>query len=66
MSADMMIIHVRDRLLRAARDLMEGTEPSLPHTPELFRAPVPQRIVRAGDAVEPVVESLREVVGVAD
>ncbi|HTE84883.1 MAG TPA: Rieske 2Fe-2S domain-containing protein [Dehalococcoidia bacterium] len=59
-SADAMIIRVRDRLLRAARDLLEGTEPSLPHKPELFRAAMPQTVVKAGEAVEPVVQRLRE------
>ena len=64
-SADAMIIRVRDRLLRAARDLMEGTEPSLPHKPELFRAPTKQTYMKAGEPIEPLVASVREAAGVA-
>lgn len=63
-SADAMIIKVRDRLLQAARDLMEGTEPLLPHRPELFWPAAPQTVLREGEALEPAVDSLRAAVGV--
>jgi nitrite reductase/ring-hydroxylating ferredoxin subunit len=64
-SADAMIIRVRDRLMAAARDLMEGTEPSLPHNPELFRvAAARQAVLKPGDPIEPLVESHRQPVAV--
>jgi hypothetical protein len=36
-SSDYMIIHVRQRLLKAAKDLMNGIEPEGPFKPEVFR-----------------------------
>jgi len=36
-SSDYMIIHVRQRLLKAARDLAQGIEPEGPFHPEVFR-----------------------------
>ena len=64
-SADAMIIKVRDRLLQAARDLMEGTEPSLPSRPELFWPAAPQTVLKADEPLEPAVEKLREAAGAA-
>jgi phthalate 4,5-dioxygenase oxygenase subunit len=63
-SADAMIIKVRDRLLQAARDLLEGTEPSLPHQPHLFWPAAPQTVLGAEDPLQPAVDSLREAAGV--
>jgi phthalate 4,5-dioxygenase len=63
-SADAMIIKVRDRLLKAARDLLEGTEPSLPQRPDLFWPQAPQTLLQAGEPLEPAVEKLREAAGV--
>jgi hypothetical protein len=60
-----MIIRVRDRLLRAARDLMEGTEPSLPHKPELFRAPTKQTYLKPDESIEPLIVSHREPAAMA-
>jgi hypothetical protein len=36
-SSDYMIIHVRQRLLKAARDMANGVEPDGPFRPEVFR-----------------------------
>ena len=36
-AADYMIIHVRNRLLRAARDMKNGVDPEGPFHPEVFR-----------------------------
>jgi hypothetical protein len=36
-SSDYMIIHVRQRLLRAAKDMAQGKEPDGPFHPEVFR-----------------------------
>jgi hypothetical protein len=36
-SSDYMIIHVRQRLLKAAKDMQRGVEPEGPFHPEVFR-----------------------------
>jgi phthalate 4,5-dioxygenase oxygenase subunit len=62
-SSDAMIIRVRERLLRAARELMEGGEPSLPHKPELFRTSTAQFTLRPDESVEEAVNTRRPVMG---
>ena len=36
-SQDTLNIHIRHQLINAARDLLEGKEPAVPHRPELFK-----------------------------
>jgi hypothetical protein len=36
-SSDYQIIHIRRRLLKAAKDLVAGVEPSEPWRPEIYR-----------------------------
>src|SRR2546422_462335 len=57
-SSDSLIIQVRRRLLNAARDLAQGKEPSLPHSPELFNLPFTQVRVPQGESVEDAVRTL--------
>jgi phthalate 4,5-dioxygenase len=63
-SADAMIIKVRERLLQAARDLREGSEPSLPHKPHLFWPSSPQTVLNSGEPLEQAVDALRDAAGV--
>jgi hypothetical protein len=56
-SSDYMIIHVRQRLLKAAKDLMRGIEPDGPFHPEVFRI---HREVAAADSAEEAVALAKE------
>jgi nitrite reductase/ring-hydroxylating ferredoxin subunit len=56
-SQDMVNIHIRHQLIKAARDLMEGKEPAAPHRPELFK--VKDGIVTA-QKDKPVEDILKE------
>ena len=55
--ADFMIIHVRRRLLKAAKDLMNGIEPEGPSHPEVYRF---HRETAVADTPEAAVALARE------
>src|SRR5581483_2573368 len=55
--SDFMIIHVRQRLLRAAKDLLNGIEPVGPSHPEVYRF---HREVATGDTEEEAINKARE------
>ena len=54
-SSDYMIIHVRQRLLKAARDMENGIEPDGPFHPEVFR--IHRENAMAGSAEEAVAQA---------
>ncbi len=56
-AADYMIIHVRNRLLRAAKDLQNGIDPDGPFHPEVFRV---HRENVIADTEEEAVKQARE------
>ena len=55
--ADYMIIHVRQRLLKAAKDLQAGIEPTGPQHPETFRF---HRETAVGDTEEEAIKNAIE------
>ncbi len=58
-SADKYVIHVRRRLMDAARALQQGTEPGEPWNTEAYRLRIPRRVdVPAGTPLSEVVEQL--------
>ncbi len=56
-SSDYMIIHVRQRLLKAAKDLANGIEPEGPFLPEVFRF---HREVAEGDTAAEAIRAAKE------
>jgi phenylpropionate dioxygenase-like ring-hydroxylating dioxygenase large terminal subunit len=56
-SSDYMIIHVRRRLLEAAKDMQKGIEPSGPWHPEVFRV---HRETGIGDTEEEAIANAKE------
>lgn len=62
-AADEVVIKMRARQLKAARELMEGQEPSEPFTPEVFRVRSANFIVNRNASLEEAVmaHSLPEV-----
>jgi nitrite reductase/ring-hydroxylating ferredoxin subunit len=56
-SADYMIIHVRNRLLRAAKDMAQGIEPTGPFHPEVFSI---HREAGVGDTAEEAIANAKE------
>jgi hypothetical protein len=48
-SADSAVIRVRQIIMKAARDLMEGTEPASANNPDAYRV-LPTRMTLPGDA----------------
>lgn len=56
-SSDAMIVQVRRKLMKAARDLREGREPALPHRPDQFQVPNKQFRVSKGDSLEEAIRT---------
>ncbi len=55
--SDFMIIHVRQRLLKAAKELMQGIEPVGPQRPEVFRF---HRETAVGNTEEEAIQAVKE------
>jgi hypothetical protein len=56
-SSDFILIHIRRRLLRMAKELSQGIEPSAPHHPEVYRM---HREVGSGMTPEAAIEDAKE------
>ncbi len=56
-SSDYMIIHVRQRLLKGAKDLANGIEPEGPFSPDVFRI---HRETAVADTAEEAIEQAKE------
>lgn len=59
-TSDEPIMHVRRRLLNAARELMEGQEPAGPHNPEGFKVHTARMKVAADMPVTEAIEQIKK------
>ena len=59
-TSDEPIMHVRQRLLKAARELMEGQEPAGPHNPEGFKVHTARMSMPADMPVTEAIEQIKK------